>query len=283
MRVFTDGIWSEMVELKAGTPQGSCLSPILYLIFVNDLTDNLNLSQLLASQFADDVGLWTTKPTVSEAQEVIQSGISRIEDWCKKWHVTLSPIKSKVVLFTKCPRHKQELPAGPTILLFGEPVAAVQEAEFLGVTFDSRLTWEPQIRKTITKCYKRLNLLRAISTLSTQNNPNNMLHLYKTIIRSIFEYCSICIVSAAETHIQKLQLVQNQSMRIISRTPAYVAIDDLHDCCGLSHIKDYLKECAQKKLNLMRRKSPLVNDIIAEYDLLKDIQENASIMDVLTA
>ena len=65
--------------------------------------------------------------------------------------------------------------------------------------------------------------------------------------------------------------------------PAYVAIDDLHDCCGLSQVKDYLKESALKKFNLMRRKSPLINDIIAEYDLVKNIQENASIMDILTS
>ena len=133
----------------------------------------------------------------------------------------------------------------------------------------------------VTKCYKRLNLLRAISTLTTQANPNVMLHLYKSIIRSIFDYCSLCIISAAETHIQKLQLVQNQTMRIISRTPAYVAIDDLHDCCGLTHIKDYLKESAKKKLNLMKRTSPLIHDIFTEFDQVKHITENASILDAL--
>ena len=133
----------------------------------------------------------------------------------------------------------------------------------------------------VTKCYKRLNLLRAISTLTTQANPNVMLHLYKSIIRSIFDYCSLCIISAAETHIQKLQLVQNQTMRIISRTPAYVAIDDLHDCCGLTHIKDYLKESAKKKLNLMKRTSPLIHDIFTEFALVKHISRNASILDAL--
>ena len=282
LRVCTEGIWSEIIKLRAGTPQGSSLSPILYLIFVNDLTDNLDLSNLFASQFADDVGLWATKKTVHEARESIQNGINTIEKWCKKWHVTLSPIKSKLLLFTKCPRHKEEGSVGNlTIQLFGEPVNPVSEADFLGVTFDSRLTWEPQTRKIVAKSYTRLNLLRAISSLSNNLKPNIIVDLYKSIIRSLFEYCSICIINAAETHLQKLQLIQNQAMRIISKSPAYVAIEDLHDCCGLSYVKEYLMECARKKLTVIKKASTLVTDVIAEYNQVKGIKENASILDIL--
>ena len=129
----------------------------------------------------------------------------------------------------------------------------------------------------MTKSYKRLNLLRAIAALSSQINPNTLLHLYKAIIRPIFEYSCLCIISAADTHIQKLQLVQNQAMRIISKTPAYVAIEDLHDCCGLPEIKSYLKECAQKKLNFIKK----MNGIKTEYDQVSHIKENASALDIL--
>ena len=229
------------------------------------MTDNLDLSKLFASQFADDVGLWATKRTVYDARETIQSGINTIEKWCKKWHVTLSPIKSKLILFTKCPRHKEEISGVDlTIQLFGEPVSLVSEADFLGITFDSRLTWEPQTRKVVAKSYTRLNLLRAISSLANNLKPNIILDLYKSIIRSLFEYCSVCILNAAETHIQKLQLLQNQALRIVSKSPAYVAIEDLHDICGLPYVKEYLMECARKKLTVIKKASTLVTDVIAE-------------------
>ena len=94
-------------------------------------------------------------------------------------------------------------------------------------------------------------------------------------------YCSLCILNAAETHIQKLQLIQNQALRIISKFPAYVAIEDLHDCSGLPYVKDYLAECAQKKLTVIKKASSLVGDVIAEYNQVKDIRENASILDIL--
>ena len=171
LKVFIDGIWSEVVELKAGTPQGSCLSPILYLIFVNDLTDTLDLTSTSCSQFADDVGLWATQSKAGDALRVIQGEVAKIEQWCRRWYVTLSPIKSKLILFSKCPRHREEAEEGLFVKLFNEEIPLSNEADFLGVKYDSRLTWEPQIKKITAKAYKRLNLLRAVSALSTTPNP----------------------------------------------------------------------------------------------------------------
>ena len=84
-----------------------------------------------------------------------------------------------------------------------------------------------------------------------------------------------------QTHLQKLQLIQNQAMRIISKSPAYVAIEDLHDICGLPYVKEYLMECARKKLTVIKKASTLVTDVLAEYNQVKSIKENASIFDIL--
>ena len=161
MRIFIDGIWFETVDLRAGTPQGSCLSPILYLILMNDATDELNRELISPSQYADDVVIWSSGSSVRETIEIIQNGVHALENWCKKWFVALNPLKSQLVIFTKCPRHKKELEDyQPTLKMFGENVPIVAEATYLGIIFDSRLTWEPQFRKMTTRAYKRLNLLR---------------------------------------------------------------------------------------------------------------------------
>ena len=103
LRIFIDNMWSETVELRAGTPQGSCLSAILYLIFVNDATDSLNQELISPSQFADDIGIWASGKTVQETMEILQEGVFALEQWCKKWFVALNPLKSQLVIFTKCP------------------------------------------------------------------------------------------------------------------------------------------------------------------------------------
>ena len=282
LHVFVNGIWSEKVLLQAGTPQGACLSPILYLIFVNDVTLSLDLSLVSASQYADDMGVWTSNSSVRTAQEHLQQEISKLEQWCRKWHVSLHPAKSKLIIFTKCPRHREELPAGPSIQLCNERIHTVNEANFLGVTFDSRLTWEPQTRKMLARAYKRLNLLRSITALSNNRKPFIILSLYKSTIRSIFEYASICILTAADCHLRKIQLVQNQALRLTLNTPTYVSIHDLHDCSGLDMLKHHLSSFAKQRLTTMKRLSPLIQPAIDEHRNVQHIKENASILDIIT-
>ena len=96
-----------------------------------------------------------------------------------------------------------------------------------------------------------------------------------------FEYCSLCIVNAAECHLQKLQLIQNQALRVILRMPAYVTINDLHDCSGIPQIKDHLKNFAKKRFLNMEQRSPLIGVVIQEHEQVKHIHENTSTLDVI--
>ena len=219
---------------------------------------------------------------MQETIKVIQDGVIALEKWCQKWCVSLNPIKSQLVCFTKCPRHKKEIDdLKPTVRLFGEDIAIVAEATYLGVIFDSRLTWEPQFRHMTTKAYKTLNLLRHLSSLSKNPDPNTMISLYRSIILPIFEYGSVSFINAAEVHHEKLQLVQNQALRAVMKCPRYVATKDLHDCTGSINIKSHLISDAKRRLQTMRKNSPIIGKVIEEYQALKHIQENPSPLDVI--
>ena len=125
------------------------------------MTHNINKELISPSQFADDIGIWSSGSSVQETMKTMQDKVDALEKWCKKWFVALNPLKSQLVVFTKCPRHRREIDKlKPTLKLFGENISIVAEATYLGVIFDTRLTWEPQFRQMTTKAYKRLNLLR---------------------------------------------------------------------------------------------------------------------------
>ena len=282
LRVFENGCWSDIVNLEAGTPQGSILSPILYLIYMNDATDNLNGDEASLSQYADDIGTWASGETVEETLAKLQRVLNQLEKWCQKWFVTLNPLKSQLIVFTKCFRHKAEMESNTmTLRLFGHDIPIVTEAIFLGVIFDQRMTFEAQFKKTTTRAHKRLNLIRRISSLSKKPNPNILAELYKTIIVPIFEYSSICTINAADVHIEKLQLLQNTAMRTITNNPAYITINDLHDCTGFQPIKSHLISYAKLRLDTMRQNSTILEKSIHEFEQVRHIHENRSVLDIL--
>ena len=108
-----------------------------------------------------------------------------------------------------------------------------------------------------------------------------MMHLFNSIVRPIFEYGSVCIVNVAETHMEKQQHVQNQALRVVMKSPRYMAIKDLHDCTGSHPIRQHLINHARKRLNTMRRNSPILQKVIQEFQKVKHIHENASTLDII--
>ena len=72
---------------------GTILSSILY----DDATDDQDTNQVSISQFAGDIGTCATEETVAETIQKIQQGLDLLEQWCKKWFVTLNPLKYQLV------------------------------------------------------------------------------------------------------------------------------------------------------------------------------------------
>ena len=143
------------------------------------------------------------------------------------------------------------------------------------------MTWEPQTAKIISKAYNRLNLLRVVAGLTKKKNPSLLVKLYRSIILSLSEYASVGIISAADCHNEKLQLLQNQAMRTILSLPAYIAINDLHDASGLNSVKSHLIKFSRQRLASMRSSSPLINQSINSYAKVRHIQTNSSPLDII--
>ena len=140
--------------------------------------------------------------------------------------------------------------------------------------------WEPQTAKIVAKAYSRLNLLRIVAGLSRRKNPSLLVRLYKSLILPVYEYCSVCIVSAADCHIEKLQVLQNQALRCALNLPAYVTIADLHDASGLKSVANHLVSFGRSRLRALRNSSPLVNESIGKFNQVRHIGTNKSPLDV---
>ena len=169
--VSIDSILSDPKPIVSGILQGSCIGPVLFLIFINDLLDSLPDIKLAA--YADDIKLYHSDPLL------IQEALDKVSDWCSLWQLCLSP--------TKC--CSISLGTGPcqTFTILDNPIPNVTSIIDLGITIDSTLDFSSHIKKMVKKA-KQTSWV----TLKcfTSGNRANLLRAYTTYVRPKLEYCT---------------------------------------------------------------------------------------------
>ena len=115
IQVKIEGFLSPKVCPKAGIPQGSKLSPLLFLIYVNDML-NPTHDQTNKSQLSDDAGQWVMSRNIDLAVEYLQRDLDKLARWCAKWRIKLNPEKTKVIIFSKS---QTAIRAEPALSLYG--------------------------------------------------------------------------------------------------------------------------------------------------------------------
>ena len=100
IQVNVNNFFSNQINPKAGVPQGSVLSPLLFLIYVNDLPTPHHKQNSL-SQVADDTAQWAFSLNIHIAAKLLQQDLLKLAMWCAKWRIKLNPDKTKVIIFSR--------------------------------------------------------------------------------------------------------------------------------------------------------------------------------------
>jgi hypothetical protein len=124
---------SDTTNIENGTPQGSAISPVLFLIMINDipLSDDVKMSV-----FADDTAIWKGSKNLKMLHKCIQKALDGIVEWADSWGFKLSIPKTQAILFT----HKKQKDVD--IKIKGNIIKLCSEVKFLGLIFDCRLNWK---------------------------------------------------------------------------------------------------------------------------------------------
>ena len=157
---------SKEKTLKEGVPQGGVLSPTLFLIYVNDIIQNLP-KHVKRATYADDLALWCTEESLPTANYRMQEALNSLQRWTKKWTVSINPTKTTHTVFSLSTK---KLTANLTINI--QRLSLEDNPTYLGITLDKRLTWKTQTGRTESKAKSRLTLMKKISSTNWGADEN---------------------------------------------------------------------------------------------------------------
>ena len=130
------------------------LGPLLFLLYINDISDNLCSATRL---FADDSSIFATSSDIQKIENNINSDLAKLSKWARDWLITFNPNKTEVMFFSNRPFMNY-----PNITFDNASQVIVDSHKHLGVYFSSNAKWDTQINFMINKCAKMLGILRKL-------------------------------------------------------------------------------------------------------------------------
>ena len=164
-KVVLDGQASYPVPVLSGVPQGSILGPVLFLIFINDLPDNIRSSVRL---FADDCVLYRNIKSPTDCQ-ILQDDINSLVQWETDWQMKFNVAKCHSMRVTWYLPDKHIL---FDYTLHQQQLEQVQSAKYLGITITDNLDWGQHVSEISCKATKTMGFLRchlALASLHTKH------------------------------------------------------------------------------------------------------------------
>lgn len=198
--------------INRGVPQGSILGPILFTVYINDLTSHL--SHCLPYLYADDTTILTACTSIDTVTFKLNSDLENIIRWCRHNSLEINPSKTVFVLFHPTQKKVTEY---PSITVNNYPIKASSQCRFLGVILDANLKYTSHVSHLKQKAAYGIRILIKARPYF---GPNTLLSLYYAFVHSHFTYCIASWCNTYSTHLAPLQYVQNQAIRIITYQPS---------------------------------------------------------------
>ena len=229
----------------AGIPQGSPLSPILYVFYNADLVDMEIDKKGGAIGFVDDFNAWVTGPSAEENTIAIQQKIlPRVEAWAKESGAIFEADKTGFIHFTATRQLRQtsaltQTEAAP-LNFQGQVIHPCESVKILGVTLDTKLRMDTHISKVVVRAMAKCIALQSVKGL----RPRQMRQLYKACVVPTMDYAASAWFGpgkmGTEGILNRLGQVQRLGARLILRAFRQVSLEVLEAEAYLESARDRL-------------------------------------------
>lgn len=190
-----------------GLMQGSSLSPLLYNLYTSQICKYVN-TDVSMLQFADDILVYKIHKDVTVAQHTINETLQQLNTYYSNLKLNINSQKSSVLVFGS------DVPVN--IVYNNTTIPQVRSQKFLGVILDDKLKFDKHVNYICQNAMKGINIMRCITGVFWGSDPKTLSMIYKSIVRSHFEYSSLAYLNASPTLLKKLDVLQNIGLRLIS-------------------------------------------------------------------
>ena len=211
LRLSFDGQTEQFTTIRAGIPQGSPISPILFLIYIRELlesTATFNLS------YMDDLALSVSSTSLRKNVQTLEREVARLFDRASSSAIVFDSAKTELIHFTASKKASEATLALPD----GSIVKPKTTVKWLGIYFDNRLSFKEHVSTQTAKARSALFRLCRLANTESGLSPFAMRQLYSACITSIADYgCQVYWKNQAFVK-QQLQSLQNLALRKILGT-----------------------------------------------------------------
>ena len=162
-----------------------------------------------------------------------------IISFCLKWGFKINKSKTCYTIFTTAGQRKNYMYKYAIDLeIENQPIPLEPNPTFLGIELDPKLKYTNHFKEVIKKASKKTNILRKIKGFKWSNSININKTLYKSLIRSLFDYCFIILNTGTQRIKKDLQIFQNKILKIIKFFPLKASIDTIHKTLKMEKVEE---------------------------------------------
>lgn len=221
-----------LFTINAGVPQGSVLGPLLYVIYTHDLPA---MNDTMIATFADDTVILASHADPAIASLRLQESLNHLQTWLEHWNIRVNETKSAHVTFTN------RRGICPAVTLNGRHIPQSNDAKYLGMHLDSRLTWKKHLLTKRVQLGLILHKLYWLAGRKSKLSITNKLLIYKAILKPVWSYGIQLWGTASASNIAIMERFKSKVLRMIVDAPWYVPNKVIAHDLQIPAIKDVIK------------------------------------------